>query len=111
MNVFDRAPVASPAAPARPVRGNLLVAALAAACIGGAAVAADAPPAIRVPYGDLNLSSDAGREALLHRLASAARRLCDEPGTLELQLVPYFIHPICPDNRTGDITSFSALPV
>ncbi len=87
MNAIDRDSVASPAVPNCPRRGNVFAATLAAACIGGAALAAEAPPTVRVPYGDLNLSSDAGRQALLQRLASAAHRLCDEPGTRELPRV------------------------
>ena len=74
-----------------PVRGALrrafLVATLTATCLGGAAVGAEGPPVVRVSYGDLNLSTDAGSRALLRRLSAAAHRVCDDPGTRELRRV------------------------
>jgi len=87
MNAPARPAVAAPARFPRTLHGRLLVVALAAACLGGVAAASEAPPTVRVAYGDLNLGSDAGRDALLHRLSAAAHRLCDDPGTLELQRV------------------------
>jgi UrcA family protein len=41
-------------------------------------------PTARVRYDDLDLTSDAGTQALLHRLSSAARHVCDEHGVREL---------------------------
>jgi UrcA family protein len=39
-----------------------------------------APPSITVRYGDLNLSSEEGRESLNARLSRAAKTVCDHHG-------------------------------
>ena len=58
-----------------------LALALAAAVLAVPAVAADETPGIRVHYGDLDLTSDAGQKELDSRLNRAAREVCgvDEP--------------------------------
>jgi UrcA family protein len=82
-----RAPARSPARRAAPLATTLCAAALATAALGSTATAAEAPGAVRVPYGDLNLSSDAGMQALLHRLSAASHRLCDDSASRELRRV------------------------
>jgi UrcA family protein len=84
MNASLPASAAFPTAPRRRITGALLAAALAASLVAGAGAAAAAAPAVRVPYSDLNLTSDAGTQALLRRLAAAAHRVCDDTGTKEL---------------------------
>lgn len=41
--------------------------------------AKDAPASIAVPYGDLNLQSEAGATTLLGRISRAARTVCEIP--------------------------------
>ncbi len=69
------------------LRAGLFAATLAAAGLGGAATAGEVPVAIHVPYGDLNLTSDAGMQALLHRLSAAAHQICDDSASRELRRV------------------------
>jgi len=71
-----------------PVRASALVlAAFAAALAAGSAAAAETAASITVPYGDLNLASDAGTQSLLQRLSQAAHRLCDDNASRELRRV------------------------
>jgi UrcA family protein len=49
--------------------------------------AADAAPTIVVRYGELNLESDSGSQALLRRLSAAAHRVCGHGNTRELRLI------------------------
>jgi UrcA family protein len=64
---------------------------LAAAALGAAAIAApavaQAPDSVSVGFSDLNLSSQAGREAFGGRVAAAARLVCGEYQPLQLKLI------------------------
>jgi UrcA family protein len=57
--------------------------------MGGLALASPASPnteptAVVVKYGDLNLASDAGVNALYHRITYAARQACPDPSINDL---------------------------
>jgi UrcA family protein len=58
-----------------------------------AAPAAGTMPQVAVKYADLDLASDAGAAALLHRIEAAARQVCGNPRELQplerLQLVKH----------------------
>lgn len=59
---------------------SVTLAALSASLVmAGAAHASPAndAPSVRIAYGDLNLTSDAGTQALYGRIVSAAREVCD----------------------------------
>jgi UrcA family protein len=49
------------------------------------AVAAESAPQVTVRYDDLNLSSEAGIKALTQRIRYAAKIVCSELGTREIQ--------------------------
>jgi UrcA family protein len=49
-------------------------------------VTAETPLTEHVSYADLDLSSDAGVQALEARVRSAAHELCEEPGTQPLKI-------------------------
>jgi UrcA family protein len=64
--------------------------------IGGALLGSQAfaavptdPPSIRVKYGDLNLQTPAGVEALYKRIHSAATQVCDSGGDRNLSILTY----------------------
>lgn len=69
------------------------VAILSAAAVAAVGPARAAPPAeylMFVPYGDLNLASDAGSKTLERRMKAAAHQLCGStqaPGLAELESV------------------------
>lgn len=44
----------------------------------------DATPSVRVSYAGLDLASDEGARILYRRIASAAERVCENPGSREL---------------------------
>lgn len=48
-----------------------------------------APPSVTVRYGDLNLNSEAGRDALSSRLSMAARNVCDHHGYTRTRSLRY----------------------
>lgn len=61
------------------LKSTALVAAAAATLFAGHAAAADRDEVTvteRVPYGDLNLESEAGARAMLRRLSAASNRVC-----------------------------------
>ena len=64
--------------------GSMLAALTACMALGLANVARsatpDTAPAVRVPYGDLNLTSDKGVSTLRTRVAAAARKVCSVGG-------------------------------
>ncbi|HWW30695.1 MAG TPA: UrcA family protein [Steroidobacteraceae bacterium] len=69
---------------------------LGLALIGGALPGSQAfaaeptdPPSIRVKYGDLNLQTAAGVEALYKRIHSAATQVCDSGGDRNLSILTY----------------------
>lgn len=70
------------------VRAPILAAAAIAAMIANVAAVAPAlaqgAPSVEVSYGDLNLTSDAGRQILDRRIANAAAQLCGEARPVEL---------------------------
>jgi UrcA family protein len=47
----------------------------------------DAAPQVTVPYGDLNLSTDAGTIVLYRRIAAAAREVCPDMYSRNLSVV------------------------
>src|SRR5579862_9346448 len=47
----------------------------------------DAAPQVTVPYGDLNLTTDAGTIALYRRIAAAAREVCPDKYSRDLSVV------------------------
>jgi len=57
---------------------SALVSLFAAVAIAPAALAQTPaePASVRVAYGDLNMSTSAGGEILLHRISSAAKKAC-----------------------------------
>lgn len=56
---------------------RIVLPALALACAATApALAADEPAKVYVPFGDLDLTKDAGRKTLETRLARATRKVC-----------------------------------
>ena len=59
------------------------IAALVAA-IPSSAIASDEPPTEKVRYGDLNLATEEGVEALDRRLDRAVKRVCGEAHTRDL---------------------------
>jgi UrcA family protein len=63
----------------------LALAAAAAATLASPAVAQ--AESVTIGYGDLNLTSQAGRAALDQRIDGAARQLCGESSPLELKRV------------------------
>jgi UrcA family protein len=69
------------------IRGGLalLLAALSFALVVPA-YAADVDPSMKVSYGDLNLETEAGAQALLQRIKHAARLVCDDAVSPEDQL-------------------------
>jgi UrcA family protein len=62
-------------------------AALAVTTASFAAVPSDQPPSVTVRYDDLNLATDAGVNALYHRIASAAQAVCRDENTRDLSLL------------------------
>jgi UrcA family protein len=66
------------------LHGSLLAALTACMAVGLASVARsatpDAAPSVRVPYGDLNLTSAQGANTLHARITAAARQVCGEHG-------------------------------
>ena len=64
----------------------VLPAAAALACATSALASAE-PVRVAVPYGDLDLPKDAGREALDARLERAARKVCGNASARELREV------------------------
>jgi UrcA family protein len=87
MNAPAPASAVSQVPGAHVLRLALGVALLAAAGLAGAATATEQAPAIHVPYGDLNLTTDAGMQALLRRLSAASHRVCDDGASRELRRV------------------------
>ena len=65
------------------VRSTILAAAALVAGIAAPAFA-QSPEFIEVSYGDLNLTSDAGRQVLDSRIAGAAEQLCGQARSIEL---------------------------
>lgn len=65
---------------------RLVLPAVALAC-AAPALALDEPVRVAVPYGDLDLTSDAGREALDARLERAVRKVCGDAPSRELRHV------------------------
>lgn len=63
----------------------LAAAAATAATVSFPAYAAEAPRSSLVQYGDLNLTSPAGAEALKARVVRAAKRVCDINDTRSLR--------------------------
>jgi UrcA family protein len=63
-------------------RSSATLAALAACIIAGTAHAGSpaAAPSVAVPYGDLNLTTERGADALYARLTAAARQVCAADG-------------------------------
>jgi UrcA family protein len=64
-----------------------------AGLIGLAGTAAAGPPPLRVyqervPYGDLDLSSESGAQAMLQRIVAATYRVCAQPNTPVLPRAP-----------------------
>ena len=51
------------------------------------ALAVDGPVRVAVPYGDLDLTNDAAREALDARLDRAARKVCGNASARELRQI------------------------
>ncbi len=51
------------------------------------ALALDEPARVAVPYGDLDLTKDAGREALDARLERAVRKVCGNASARELRQI------------------------
>lgn len=66
------------------MRFVLTAAALACAA---PALAVDRPVRVAVPYGDLDLTNDAGREALDVRLGRAARKVCGNAPARDLKQI------------------------
>ena len=66
------------------LHGSLLAALTACMAVGLASVAhsatPDPAPSVRVPYGDLNLTSAQGANTLHARITAAARQVCGEHG-------------------------------
>jgi UrcA family protein len=64
--------------------GSMLAALTACMALGIAGVARsatpDSAPAVRVPYGDLNLTTEKGASTLRARVAAAARQVCSVEG-------------------------------
>ena len=63
-----------------------LIAAVSATSFA-AAPAADDPPSIKVRFDDLDLSTAAGANALYHRISVAARRVCPNSYSRDLDTV------------------------
>jgi len=62
-------------------RSSATLAALAACIIAGTAYAGSpAEPSVAVPFGDLNLTTERGADALYARLTAAARQVCAANG-------------------------------
>ena len=64
------------------------MAAFAASTVSMTALAGsstDAVPTAAVRYGDLDLSTEQGANALYRRIVNAARQVCDNPGSRDLQ--------------------------
>jgi UrcA family protein len=63
-------------------RSSVTLATFAACLIAGSSLAAGAEPAasVRVPYGDLNLTSEQGVGTFHARVAAAARQVCGADG-------------------------------
>lgn len=59
----------------------------AALACAAPAIALDEPARMAVPYGDLDLTKDAGRETLDARLERAARKVCGNVSARELREV------------------------
>ena len=59
-------------------KSNLSAIAFALAALSVTPAAAGGPPTEKVPYGDLNLGTDAGIEALDRRLDRAVERVCGD---------------------------------
>jgi UrcA family protein len=68
------------------VRSTFLALAALAATAAAPAIA-QSSDSVAVGYGDLNLSSPAGREALERRVGAAARQVCGEYQPLELKMI------------------------
>ncbi len=64
--------------------GSMLAALTACMAVGLAdaarAATPDSAPSVRVPYGDLNLTSEQGADTLHARVAAAAREVCAPDG-------------------------------
>jgi UrcA family protein len=67
------------------VAGCLFAAAMSGPGAALAADAADAAPSARVNYAGLDLTSEQGARILYQRIASAAERVCENPGTRDLE--------------------------
>ena len=61
---------------------------LACVLLASHAYAADQGPSETVKFADLNLSTQAGAEALYSRIHAAARRVCKQPSGLERAVIP-----------------------
>jgi UrcA family protein len=69
------------------VRSTFLALAALAATASAAPAIAQSSDSVAVGYGDLNLSSPAGREAFERRVGAAARQVCGEYQPLELKMI------------------------
>jgi UrcA family protein len=78
-------------------RASATLTALAACLIAGTAHAASpaAAPTVTVRYGDLNLSSEQGANALYARVAYAARQVCGRSGLDARDLAAFAAERAC----------------
>jgi UrcA family protein len=81
------------------MHGSMLAALTACMALGLAEVARsatpDAAPAVKVPYGDLNLASEQGANTLHARIKAAARRVCAVDGIDLRNLTTYAAERSC----------------
>jgi UrcA family protein len=79
--------------------GSMLAALTACMAFGLADVARsatpDTAPAVRVPYGDLNLTTEEGASTLRARIAAAARQVCSVEGADIRNLQAYAAERSC----------------
>lgn len=59
------------------------------ALFASAPAAADEPSQVRVAYGDLDLTSDAGQDTLNQRIRSAVKRVCGSMGRSASEAIDY----------------------
>jgi UrcA family protein len=78
-------------------RSSVKLAAFAACLIAGTAFAAspDVTSSVRVPYGDLNLTSEQGARTFHARVAAAARQVCAADGLDIRNLQAYWAERSC----------------
>jgi UrcA family protein len=84
MSRFDLAPKV--AAAIRATTALLALTLFTTAAIAGTVTVSDDAIAMAVPYGDLDLSTNAGNRTLYARLTSAAKRVCPRIDNRDLQM-------------------------